>query len=117
MELELRRLEDLAESIVNDFAYMRAREEEMRDTNGKCMHIISVTYVYVYIVKSVSLIVAKCMSWFVKIPNAWNRTCRLDYFSLCPDLEVDTFLDHNIILEHCSTWLKDFSSLVSRQMF
>ena len=36
MELELRRLEDLTESIVNDFAYMRAREEEMRDTNGKC---------------------------------------------------------------------------------
>ena len=35
MELELRRLEDLAESIVHDFAYMRAREEEMRDTNGK----------------------------------------------------------------------------------
>lgn len=35
MELELRRLEDLAESIVNDFAYMRAREEEMRDTNGE----------------------------------------------------------------------------------
>ena len=36
MEQELRRLEDLAESIVNDFAYMRAREEEMRDTNGQC---------------------------------------------------------------------------------
>ena len=35
MELELRRLEDLTEAIVNDFAYMRAREEEMRDTNGK----------------------------------------------------------------------------------
>ncbi len=34
LELELRRLEDLAESIVNDFAYMRAREEEMRNTNG-----------------------------------------------------------------------------------
>ena len=43
MELELRRLEDLAESIVNDFAYMRAREEEMRDTNGKCIYIISVS--------------------------------------------------------------------------
>ena len=42
MELELRRLEDLAESIVNDFAYMRAREEEMRDTNGKCVHVYSV---------------------------------------------------------------------------
>ena len=35
LEVELKRLEDLSESIVNDFAYMRAREEEMRDTNGK----------------------------------------------------------------------------------
>ena len=35
LEKELRKLEDLSESIVNDFAYMRAREEEMRDTNGR----------------------------------------------------------------------------------
>ena len=35
MELELKKLEDLSEAIVNDFAYMRAREEQMRDTNGK----------------------------------------------------------------------------------
>lgn len=35
LELELRRLEDLSESIVNDFIYMKKREEEMRDTNGK----------------------------------------------------------------------------------
>lgn len=34
MEVELKKLEDLSESIVNDFAYMRSREEEMRDTNG-----------------------------------------------------------------------------------
>jgi len=33
MEVELKKLEDLSESIVNDFAYMRTREEEMRDTN------------------------------------------------------------------------------------
>nr|XP_033812297.1 transmembrane emp24 domain-containing protein 10-like [Geotrypetes seraphini] len=33
LELELRRLEDLSESIVKDFAYMKQREEEMRDTN------------------------------------------------------------------------------------
>jgi len=33
MELELKKLEDLSEAIVNDFAYMRAREEQMRDTN------------------------------------------------------------------------------------
>ena len=35
LEVELRRLEDLSKSIVDDFAYMRAREEEMRDTNGR----------------------------------------------------------------------------------
>ena len=35
MELELRKLEDLADAIVQDFAYMRAREEEMRNTNGR----------------------------------------------------------------------------------
>jgi len=34
MEVELKRLEDLADAIVNDFAYMRQREQEMRDTNG-----------------------------------------------------------------------------------
>uniref|UniRef100_A0A2P2HX57 Transmembrane emp24 domain-containing protein bai n=1 Tax=Hirondellea gigas TaxID=1518452 RepID=A0A2P2HX57_9CRUS len=33
LEIELKRLEDLSESIVKDFAYMRHREEEMRDTN------------------------------------------------------------------------------------
>ncbi|XP_053553120.1 transmembrane emp24 domain-containing protein 10 [Bombina bombina] len=33
LEVELRRLEDLSESIVNDFMYMKKREEEMRDTN------------------------------------------------------------------------------------
>ena len=33
LEVELRRLEDLSESITQDFAYMRKREEEMRDTN------------------------------------------------------------------------------------
>ncbi len=35
LEIELRRLEDLSEAIVQDFAYMRKREEEMRDTNGQ----------------------------------------------------------------------------------
>uniref|UniRef100_A0A1I7ZSI5 GOLD domain-containing protein n=1 Tax=Steinernema glaseri TaxID=37863 RepID=A0A1I7ZSI5_9BILA len=33
LEIELRRLEDLSDSIVQDFAYMRKREEEMRNTN------------------------------------------------------------------------------------
>ncbi|ESP01614.1 hypothetical protein LOTGIDRAFT_172557 [Lottia gigantea] len=33
LEVELRKLEDMSQSIVDDFAYMRAREEEMRDTN------------------------------------------------------------------------------------
>lgn len=34
MEMELKRLEDLSEAIVQDFTLMRKREEEMRDTNG-----------------------------------------------------------------------------------
>ncbi|CAL2044888.1 unnamed protein product [Caenorhabditis brenneri] len=33
LEVELRRLEDLADSITKDFAFMRQREEEMRNTN------------------------------------------------------------------------------------
>eukprot|EP00037_Helgoeca_nana_P007803 m.70590 g.70590 ORF g.70590 m.70590 type:complete len:215 (+) comp18527_c0_seq1:28-672(+) len=33
MEMELRRLEDLSESIVSNFARMKQREEEHRDTN------------------------------------------------------------------------------------
>ncbi|KAH0568368.1 transmembrane emp24 domain-containing protein bai isoform X2 [Cotesia glomerata] len=33
IEVELKRLEDLSESIVQDFSRMRQREEEMRDTN------------------------------------------------------------------------------------
>ena len=35
LEVELKRLEDLSDTIVNDFKYMRMREEEMRDTNGR----------------------------------------------------------------------------------
>ncbi|CAH0550204.1 unnamed protein product [Brassicogethes aeneus] len=33
IEKELKRLEDLSSAIVQDFAFMRKREEEMRDTN------------------------------------------------------------------------------------
>ncbi|KAJ9591571.1 hypothetical protein L9F63_001925 [Diploptera punctata] len=33
LELELKRLEDLSDAIVQDFSQMRKREEEMRDTN------------------------------------------------------------------------------------
>ena len=41
LEVELKRLEDLSESIVQDFAYMREREQEMRDTNGKNKNLIN----------------------------------------------------------------------------
>lgn len=37
IEVELRRLEDLSNDIVQDFSIMRKREEEMRDTNGKLL--------------------------------------------------------------------------------
>lgn len=32
--MDLTKLEDLSASIVQDFEYMRKREQEMRDTNG-----------------------------------------------------------------------------------
>lgn len=41
IEKELKRLEDLSNAIVQDFAVMRKREEEMRDTNGE--------YVFIYL--------------------------------------------------------------------
>lgn len=34
LEIDLTRLEDLSDSIVQDFVHMRKQEEEMRDTNG-----------------------------------------------------------------------------------
>lgn len=37
LEVELRRLEDLSKSIVDDFEYMKSREKEMRDTNGNAI--------------------------------------------------------------------------------
>lgn len=47
LEVELKRLEDLSEAIVQDFAYMRQREEEMRDTNGKyCLILLDTTRFY-----------------------------------------------------------------------
>ncbi|CAN7994854.1 unnamed protein product [Ixodes hexagonus] len=33
LQMKLQQLEDLSEAVVKDFAYMRQREEEMRDTN------------------------------------------------------------------------------------
>ena len=42
MELELRKLEDLSESIVADFARMKQLEQEHRDTNrfmDICVHV------------------------------------------------------------------------------
>ena len=35
LEMQLKKLEDLSEAIVQNFAYMREREEQMRDTNGE----------------------------------------------------------------------------------
>lgn len=34
LEVDLKRLEDLSDSIVQDFVHMRTQEEQMRDTNG-----------------------------------------------------------------------------------
>lgn len=44
LEIELRRLEDLSQDIVHDFTYMKEREEQMRDTNGKQIKLNQLTY-------------------------------------------------------------------------
>lgn len=44
--MELKRLEDLSEAIVQDFARMRKNEEEMRDTNGKEKNILFKIKIY-----------------------------------------------------------------------
>lgn len=40
MEVELRRLEDMADSIVRDFGMMKKREELHRDTNGSSKSLV-----------------------------------------------------------------------------
>ena len=55
MELELKKLEDLSEAIVNDFAYMRAREEQMRDTNGKSFPCFWIIILWLYDIGSIKL--------------------------------------------------------------
>lgn len=35
LELTMRKVEDLTQSVLNSFEYLKRREEEMRDTNGK----------------------------------------------------------------------------------
>lgn len=37
LEVDLKRLEDMSDAIVQDFAATRKREEEMRSTNGKLL--------------------------------------------------------------------------------
>lgn len=49
LEIELRKLEDLSESIVKDFAYMRSREEEMRDTNGMDCEVCTQCHTFIFI--------------------------------------------------------------------
>lgn len=39
LEVDLKRLEDLSDSIVQDFNYMRKQEEDMRDTNGQKIYM------------------------------------------------------------------------------
>lgn len=44
LEVDLKRLEDMSDAIVQDFAAARRREEEMRSTNGN-----SFVYLYFFI--------------------------------------------------------------------
>jgi hypothetical protein len=76
LEIELRRLEDLSQEIVNDFNYMKVREEEMRSTNGTFNavhgHFVLIKFFYFYLFKnqqtprffiSAYLACAACWAW------------------------------------------------------
>lgn len=77
LEIELRRLEDLSESIVTDFKYMREREEEMRTTNGA---FLSLTKIHML------------MKRFVRLTESTNsRVMWLTVFSLCCLLGLATW--------------------------
>jgi len=40
MEVELRKLEDMVKEILENMEHLQAREETMRNTNGKARHIL-----------------------------------------------------------------------------
>ena len=46
LEIDLKRLEDLSDSIVQTFAIMRKREEEMRDTNESTNHRVLIFSIF-----------------------------------------------------------------------
>ena len=69
LEVELKRLEDLSESIVQDFAYMRRREEEMRDTNESTNSRV----LYFSIFSMCCLL--GLATWQVSQYNHWNYFC------------------------------------------
>jgi p24 family protein delta-1 len=79
MEVELKRLEDLSEAIVQDFAMMRKREEEMRDTNGNINIIILVT-------ASINFVPT---SYFSESTN--SRVLYFSIFSMCCLLGLATW--------------------------
>lgn len=72
LEVELKRLEDLSEAIVQDFAYMRQREEEMRDTNGKIsfsfpriQNFTNNSVYFIYRINKFQSIVFQCFQYVV----------------------------------------------------
>lgn len=46
LEIDLKRLEDLSDSIVQTFSIMRKREEEMRDTNESTNHRVLIFSIF-----------------------------------------------------------------------
>lgn len=74
LEVELRRLEDLSESIVNDFAYMKKREEEMRDTNGKK------TTQLVILKQHINYLRERKIDWSIIVHSLSDCTCFIVFY-------------------------------------
>lgn len=85
LEVDLKRLEDISDSIVQDFAAMRKREEEMRSTNGKTHRRTNIVQLLSNQTKS-----NVCLFfWFPE--STTNRVLFFSIFSMCCLLGLATW--------------------------
>ena len=88
LEVELKRLEELSEAIVQDFSLMRKREEEMRDTNGtlnKYKYNSYLMFFFLFIMHLNEIF----FSFFLESTN--SRVLYFSIFSMCCLLGLATW--------------------------
>lgn len=84
--MDLKRLEDMSDAIVQDFAATRKREEEMRSTNGKRFIIEIEIYLYLNIILKQTK-----KNHFHSTESTNNRVLFFSIFSMCCLLGLATW--------------------------